>query len=163
LGDAIDRDDVGMLEPRDRARFAEEPLARRLIGSRARKLHRDGAIEQRIVREVNLPHRTAPERLHEPVLLERFRRSPLPFRHLASRIIRETATSLLPQIVAAEGCGASARFARDYFGACGSVAGLPLLSSTDCSALRHDSSCLPAAKSATPSKHFWSWENPGCP
>ncbi len=46
LGDPIDRDDVGMLEPRDRPRFVEELGARHRIGGALDELHRDRPIEQ---------------------------------------------------------------------------------------------------------------------
>ena len=58
LADAMDGDDVGVREPRDGARLDEELLAQRRIGRRAGdELHRDLAIEQRVVRQKHLTHR----------------------------------------------------------------------------------------------------------
>ena len=77
LGDPIDRDDVRVLEACDRACLVEEPRAGGGILGGLHELHRDGTIEQRIVREIDEAHRAATERSHEAIFLERLRRAPL--------------------------------------------------------------------------------------
>jgi hypothetical protein len=70
LGHPVDRDDVGVLEPRDRPRLLERARPRRRIAGGAHELHRDRAIEHRVVGEVDLPHRTEPERRDDPEFVE---------------------------------------------------------------------------------------------
>src|SRR5262249_32380618 len=58
-------------QPRDRARLGQEPLAARRVGvARADQLDRDGAVEHRVVPEVDLAHPTPAERAYDPELLE---------------------------------------------------------------------------------------------
>jgi len=76
LGDPIDRDDVGVLEPGDRARLFDDPRARGRIRGRMDELHGDRPVEQRVVREVDLAHRAKAQQAHEPVFLELVGRAP---------------------------------------------------------------------------------------
>jgi len=70
LGDPVDRDDVGVLEPRDRARLVEEPRPRVGVVGRLHELHRDRPIEQQIAVEVHRAHGAATEQPYQLVLLE---------------------------------------------------------------------------------------------
>src|SRR5262249_7024700 len=62
LADAIDPDDVGMLEPRDRAGLDQEPLTRGHLGVRGgQELERDRPLEHVVVPEVHGAHSATPE------------------------------------------------------------------------------------------------------
>jgi hypothetical protein len=71
LPDPIDRDHVGMLEPRRRARLEQEPLAGRGVRlERGDELHRDRAGEHGVMCEEHTPHRTVPELALDHVVIE---------------------------------------------------------------------------------------------
>jgi len=71
LADPVDGDDVGMLEPRDRACLEEEALSLlRIWIHRRDELHRHRAIEERVVREVDLSHRAAADGPDQAIAVE---------------------------------------------------------------------------------------------
>ena len=68
---AVQGDDVGVGQPRDRARLAQEPLAaHRIVGAGAHELDRDRAVEQRVVAEEHLAHPAVAERANDAELVE---------------------------------------------------------------------------------------------
>ena len=72
LADVVERADVRMIELRDRARFAVEPLAELRVGGEAlgQDLDRDGAIEARVARLVDLAHAARADRRRDFVRAE---------------------------------------------------------------------------------------------
>jgi len=72
LVDVVDRADVGMIELRDRFRFARETLAElRIVGERARQhLDRDRTVEPRIACAIDLSHAAGAERRDDLVRTE---------------------------------------------------------------------------------------------
>ena len=73
LADAVDGDDVGMLDARRRARLDEEALARRGVGLEVGD-ELDGHVtgEHRVLGEVHLAHLPRAERREEDVVVELF-------------------------------------------------------------------------------------------
>ena len=70
--DVVQRANVRMVERRDRARLAIEPIAQLRIGGELRGQHfdRDGAIEPRIARAIHLAHPTAAKQRQDLVSTE---------------------------------------------------------------------------------------------
>ena len=64
LADVVDGADVGMVERRDGARLALEPLERQAVGDKRwrERLQRDDAIEPRIARPIHFAHSARAER-----------------------------------------------------------------------------------------------------
>ena len=86
MRDAVDRDDVGVLQPRDRARLVEESRTRHRIFRRLHELQRDRPIEQEVMRQVDAAHGTATEKPYQPVLLELVGRRPLGLDHVTTTL-----------------------------------------------------------------------------
>ena len=70
--DVVERADVRVVERGDRAGFALEPLAELRVAGEVRRqdLDRDGAIETRVARLVDLAHPARAERRHDFVRTE---------------------------------------------------------------------------------------------
>ena len=76
LADAVDGDDVGVLQPGDGARLDEE-AGEGLVIERGDELHRDEALEQGVLGEVDAPDAPATEGPQQAVLVELPRRLPV--------------------------------------------------------------------------------------
>ena len=71
LTEPVDADDVGMLEPRDRARLDVEALPPVLVPVPLRgELDRHVPVEKQVLGDEHLPHRPRTERPTEPVVVE---------------------------------------------------------------------------------------------
>jgi hypothetical protein len=69
--DPVDRDDVGVLEPGDRARLDRESLERGRLGALGGdELDRDVTLEHRIAREVDAAHAADPEQADDHEAIE---------------------------------------------------------------------------------------------
>lgn len=77
LADAEDGHHVRVVQPRGGARLDQDALPRQRAAAVAEEeLHRDRAVEQRVVGEHDLTHATPTERSEDPVLVELRRRRP---------------------------------------------------------------------------------------
>jgi hypothetical protein len=77
LADAVDRDDVGMRQARDRPRLDEEVLSRQIARlALGDELDGDGAIEEQVVGQIDLAHAALADEAHQAVLVEPLGRAP---------------------------------------------------------------------------------------
>ena len=78
LADAVDGDDVRVMDARDGARLEQEALARLAVRLQlGNELDRDLAGQDRVLRQIHLSHPTAPQRPIDDVIVELLRRRPV--------------------------------------------------------------------------------------